>query len=348
MINTFSRFLIVLWSFLSITAALHAQSETKYSYFPKNIYKNQVFPVTVIILGAENGETFSFSFDKNSGIKPLFEMPLMIENGHDKFYTFYFKAKDKGIRIPELTIVSGEHQSILPSDYIPLSQLSPQKDFSGVLAADMKIITSQVSNYDEKNHIVTLSIEANEANLEDMKLNHVIESGMEDIQRENAKARGELYAVVPETQKELTFSYFNTISNQYVTLSVPVEVRDATVVAHSDLNPKEDSFEELKKYTLLFFSGFFLLLFLFKRDFFYLVLGAVSFITLLTLFIPHKKICIKQGAPLYILPTHTSTVSTYVDKEFETVLLGERDPYFKIEYKEGVIGWIKHEDVCKN
>jgi len=89
-------------------------------------------------------------------------------------------------------------------------------------------------------------------------------------------------------------------------------------------------------------------MFLFRRDFFYLVFGVVSFITLLTLYIPHKKICVKQGASLYILPTQTSTVSTQIDQELDTMLLGERKGFQKVEYKEGIIGWIKNEDLCNN
>ena len=98
----------------------------------------------------------------------------------------------------------------------------------------------------------------------------------------------------------------------------------------------------------MFLVGFFFLMFLIKRDFFYLVLGVVSLITLLTFYIPHKKICVKQGAPLYLLPTHTSTIGTKVDEDFETSLLGEREEFLKIEYKHGVIGWIKNEDLCEN
>ena len=94
--------------------------------------------------------------------------------------------------------------------------------------------------------------------------------------------------------------------------------------------------------------GFFLIMFLFRRDFFYLVFGAVSFITLLTLYIPHQKICVKQGASLYILPTQTSTVSTKIDQKLDTMLLGERQGFKKVEYKEGIIGWVKNEDLCDN
>jgi len=56
----------------------------------------------------------------------------------------------------------------------------------------------------------------------------------------------------------------------------------------------------------------------------------------------------KQGAMLYILPTQVSRVSTKVDEEITVPLLGKRADYDKIEYKNGMIGWIKNEDICKN
>jgi hypothetical protein len=146
----------------------------------------------------------------------------------------------------------------------------------------------------------------------------------------------------------LKFTYFNTIKKQYVFIQVPVELADATVTTQSDLNPKEDSFEKLKKYTFMILVLFFFLMFLFKRDFFYLVLGVISLITLLTFYIPHEKICVKQGAPLYLIPTQTSTMSTKLDQELNTMILGERDEFIKIEYKKGIIGWIKNEDLCEN
>jgi hypothetical protein len=342
------RMIRILIGLLLAFGALHAQSVTKYSYLPKKVYENQVFPVTVIVMGAKEQEKLDFKFDSKRGIQPLFEKPLVIKNGDDRFYTFYFKAKDQDIWIPALTITSKSNETVLLSSHIPLENLQANDQFSGVIAADLKVRNAQVSNYDEKSHIATLNIEANEANLEDMKLLHVQESGIEDIERNFAKVSGDLYAVLPLEQKELQFTYFNTIQNEYNTIKLPIEVKDASLVTHSDLNPKEDSFDKLKKFSLIFFSAFFLLMFVFKRDFFYLVLGAVSFITLLTLFIPHKKVCIKQGAPLYILPTKTSTVSTYIDQKFETMLLGERKPYLKIEYKKGIVGWVKDEDLCEN
>jgi hypothetical protein len=340
------------WLFIGLilvyTTLLSAQNEFKYSYMPKKVYENQLFAVTIIAHGESGKSNPQFTFDTSSEIQPLFTKPLTVHNGPDSFYTFYFKASNVDIRIPRLFISSQYEETSLEPNTIFIKTLKQRGDFCQVLAADMKIKNSQVSNYDEKSHIVTLSLEAFEANLEDMKLNNVQEAGVESIKRENAKVEAEFYVVLPLDEKLLKFTYFNTIKKQYVFLEVPVVVADASVTTQSDLNPKEDSFEKLKKYTFMFLVGFFLIMSLFKRDFFYLVFGVVSFITLLTFYIPHKKICVKQGSSLYILPTQTSTISTKIDQKLDTMLLSERKGFKKVEYKEGIIGWIKNEDLCDN
>jgi hypothetical protein len=333
--------------FFTMTTLLHAQDEYRYSYMPKKVYENQVFPVTLINTSERNDHP-QFQFDISSTTKPLFKRPLTVRNGNDIFYTFYFKAGKVDIRIPRLFIISDNVDISLDPQMIPLASLKRSKAFCNVLAADMKIKNYQVSNYDTKNHMVTLSIEAYEANLEDISLQGVEENGIEEIKRDNAKVTAEFYVILPRTQKELSFNYFNTIKKRFITLNIPIELPNASVTTQSDLNPKVDAFERLKRYTLIFFALFFMFMFLWKRDFFYLILGVVSLITLMTFYIPHKKVCVKQGAPLYILPTQTSTIGTRVENKIETMLLGERGEFKKVEYKKGMIGWIKNEDLCKN
>jgi len=338
----------MLLAVFAFTTFLNAQAEYKYSYIPKKVYENQLFPVTVIDVASEKDDNPQFQFDPMSPVQPIFQEPLVVHNGNDSFYTFYFKAGKVDIRIPRLFIVSPTVDTSLEPQVIPMAHLKPREDFCGVLAADMKIKGSQVSNYDEKNHLITLSIEAFEANLEDMHLNSAEESGLEDLKRHFAKVEAEFYVVVPVEQKSIRFTYFNTIKNQYVFLEASAELADSTVVTQSELNPKEDSYEKLKRYTFMFLVGFFFFFFLIKRDFFFLVLGVISLITLLTFYIPHKKICVKQGAPLYLLPTYNSSIGTKIDQDIETPLLGEREDFLKIEYKNGIIGWVKHEDLCEN
>ncbi|MCB4762474.1 MAG: hypothetical protein LGB78_00940 [Sulfurovum sp.] len=343
------RILYPIWTFLLMAASiLHAESSFKYSYVPKKVYENQIFPITIIDTRTKK-IPLHYQFEIGSDVYPLSAEPLVIKNGNYDFYTFYFKAAQSGeITLPRIFIDINGKSTILESHTIPVVTLKRRKDFCGVLAADMKIQNSQVSHYDEKNYLVMLSVEAHEANLEDMHLQKVEESGVEDIERQGAKAKGEFYVVIPTTQKKLSFTYFNTIKHQYVFLKTPVELFENSVIPQINLNPQEDNFDKLKKYIVIVLVGFFFLMLLIYQDFFYLILGTVSLITLLTFYVPKERICVKQGAPLYVLPTKTSDVSTEVDSKYTTPLLGKRLEFRKIEYKNGIIGWVKDEDLCKN
>jgi len=347
---------IILFLTLVYPALLWAETEVSYSYIPKQVYENQVFPVTITTAPTESNDTIrSMLYDTSSKKKALFGTPLVVKNGNDAFYTFYFKApvlkgNIKSIRIPRLFIRSELSRSSLGPVTIPvrsLDSLHPPKEFIGILAASIRIKNYQVSNYDTQNHLVTISLEAYEANLEDIKAPHAIQSGIEDLYRKDAKVTGDFYVVLPKTQKIFNFSYYDTVKRTFVTLHVKTELENASVSTQSDLNPKVDAFERLKRYSLIALSLFFISMFLWKKDLFYLVLGVVSLLTLMTFYIPHKKICIKQGAPLYILPTQTSTVSTHVSERLTTMLLDQRGEFKKIELRPGVIGWIKDEEICK-
>jgi hypothetical protein len=324
---------------------LSAQDEYSYSYMPKMLHENQLFPITIV--GFED-DSPTLTFDISSPIQPIFKDPLIVRNGKDTFYTFYFKASSVTMFIPMLFISSPFYDISLDKRQVPIVKLEKNSNFSSVLATSFKIKSQQVSNYDDKNHMVTLMVEAYEANIEDMILQNIKEFGIDNLNRKNAKVTAEFYAVLPRNQKELSFSYFNTTKNRFIEIKVPVQVVNTSVTTQSDLNPKIDAFDRLKRYTLITFLLFFIIMFFWKRDFFYLILGLLSIIALLTFYIPHKKICVKQGSPLYILPTSTSTIGTYVDNRLESMLLGSRENYNKIEYKKGIIGWIKDEDICKN
>ena len=341
------RFLLLLLVTIWPSSLLHGGDEYKYSYIPKKVYENQLFPITILEIGSGN-KTPHFSFDATEKNQPIFKKPLVVENGSDSFYTFYFRADRNIFHLPALHIRESNSTIDIEAVDIPVVPLKPRRDFCGVLAADMKIKTSQASTYDGKNNLITLSIEAFEANLENMKLSDVHEDGIENIKRKNAKVTGEYYAVIPQKQKNIKFTYFNTIKGQYVFLQAPVVVTDFSVSTQSELNPKDDSFNKAKKTIFTALALVFLLLSLWKKDFFYLILAVISLVTLLTFFSPGKKICIKQGADLYILPTPISRASTKIDEETTAPLLGKRSNYYKVEYKKGMIGWIKDEDICKN
>jgi len=316
----------------------------KYSYIPKSVYPNELFAITVVNSNDSSNKQLEFTFVKKD-TKPLFSTPLIVRNGNNTFYTFYFKAQDKDIVIPKLMI---DNRVFLKSKAIPIKQLKQRKNFSQVLATQLKIKNSQISKYDQDNHIVTLLIEAYQSNLEDMSIYNAKESKMEMIKRDNAKVIGEFYIIISNKINSLYFSYYNTIKKKFINIKIPLKVSNSSVVTQSSLNPKESSFDRLKKYAFIFFVSFFMLMFVIKRDAFYLILGVISFIILLTFYTPHKKICIKKNAPIYILPSSTSTISTVVTDELNTSILNARGEYHKIEYKKNIIGWIKNENTCDN
>lgn len=339
--------LLILALLLGSSSLLIGDERYKYSYLPKQVYENQLFPITILEIESTIKKP-KFLFANGMSDQPLFAQPLIVKNGNDSFYTFYFKAAQKNFYLPPLTIGEDTNTTKLQGMTIPLAQLKYRDDFCGILAADMKIKTSQASTYDEKNNLITLLIEAYEANIEDMNLLQIPEDGVENIKRKNAKVVAEYFAVLPSSQKELKFTYFNTIKGQYLYLQTPIVIKDYSISTQSEINPKDDSFDRLKKSTFIILSLLFFLLFLWKRDFFYLILFVVAIVTLFTFYTPKKKICVEQGASLYILPTYTSRISTKVENRLSTYILGKRAEFNKIEYKNNIIGWIKDEDLCKD
>ena len=341
-------FLFIIYFSIFGFSNLYANSDYKYSYIPKMVYENQIFPITVLEIDSVENNKINFIFDNQSHTQPIFKKPLLVKNGKDTFHTFYFKAHNKSITLPSLVIKDDFGTTVIKKYTIPITKLKYRDDFCGVLSADMKIKTSQASTYDESNNLVTMSIEAYEANIENMHLRDVIENGIENIQRGGTKVVAEFYVVTPVSQKNLRFTYFNTIKQQYIYIDVNIDIKDSTVSTQSQVNPKDDNFDRFKKYLFIALIIIFFVLFLFKRDIFYFILMMVSVAILSIFYMPKDKICVSQGTQLYILPTNGSRVCSTTDEEFTTDVLGERAKFYKIEYSNGVIGWIKDENICKD
>ncbi|HHS93366.1 MAG TPA: hypothetical protein ENK82_08455 [Campylobacterales bacterium] len=317
--------------------------DVDYSYIPKKVYEKQVFPIS--FLTTEKGKlSFKFNGDK----QPILKEPVIIKSGTKTFYTFYFKTTAKLFTLSSVLVQLKEKEKILAGLEIPVEKLPEKANFSGVIASGLKIKNHQVSIYDEKTNLIAIAFEAHDANLEDIYIREALKDGTENEKRTGSKMEIHYYIVLPSEQKKLTFSYFDTIKESFVEKSIPIEVHDGSVAAQTDLNPKDDNFEAIKKYALLSLTVLFVLLFLWKRDFFYLIMAVVSATVLLTLYTALTTVCIKEGSPLYIVPTKNSTTSIHIDKQFSTIKLAERNEFVKIEYKNGTVGWIKDEDLCEN
>ena len=343
--HNFKSYIFTLFAlFIALSSSLVA-NDVEYSYVPKKVYEKQVFPVSFLITTAHS-QNIKFYFEGEKS--PILKEPVIIRNGAKTFYTFYFKTTEILFKIPKVTVELNGHKETLHPIKIPVEELPEKDDFSGVIASGLKIKSHQVSVFDEHTNLIAISIEAYDANLEDIYIPAALKDGVENPERTGSKMEIQYYIVLPAEQTSLEFSYFDTIKQTFVNKTIPIKVHDGSVAAQTDLNPKDDSFETLKKYVLIALATLFLLLFLWKRDFFYLVLSVAFAGILLTFYMPLTKICVKEGSPLYIIPTSNSTTSIHIDRRYNTTELAERNEFIKIEYKNGIVGWIKREDLCEN
>ena len=323
-----------------------------YSYIPKQVYAKQVFPVTLLATHINPKQHIKIFYDPRSDIKPLFDKPLIQKNGNSSlFYTFYFKAGNKDFILPNLYIDDGERKGVIKGLYMPVAELNISKDkrWCGVMASDFRVKTSQVSNFDEKSNLVYVVIEAHEANLEDMHIPGIEDQGLEKLERNFAESVAEYYFVIPSKSREIDFTYFNSIKNQLESVKVSTAYKMKTTAAQEvDLNPKDSGFTKLKMYLLISLAIFFLVMLIIKRDIFYLIIFSITVYALVKFFMPHDEVCVSEGAKLYILPIPQSTVGTILVEKKVLPILYRYGDYYKIEYKPGLIGWIKESDVCKD
>ncbi len=340
-----SYFIIFILFFSTLTSLLHAD-DVAFSYVPKKVYEKQIFPISFIVTSSNKNTPISFYFEGEE--HPVLKNPEVIHNDTKTFYTFYFKTTDRVFIIPRITVTLNGEEKILNGVKIIVEKLPKSKNFSGVIASDLKVKNHQVSIFDKNTNLIAISLEAHDANLEDIYIPSALKDGVENGKRIGSKMEIDYYIVLPSKQRKLKFTYFDTTKDTFVEKTLSIKVHDGTVAAQTDLNPKDDSFETLKKYILVSLAVLFLILFLWKHDFFYLVLAVISAGTLLTFFTSLSTICVKEGSALYIVPTSTSTTINHIDKKLTTTKLAESDGFVKIKYSNGVTGWIKNEDICNN
>jgi len=343
--NMKSLFLLLALFFSTFLSLLHAD-DVAFSYVPKKVYEKQIFPISFLVTSSTSNEEISFNFLGDE--TPVLKQPEIIHNETKTFYTFYFKTTDKLFIIPRIEITLNGNKKMLNGVKIPVKKLPKSKNFSGVIASGLKVKNHQVSVFDEKTNLIAIALEAHDANLEDIYIPSALKDGIENAKRTSSKMEIDYYIVLPSKDKILKFTYFDTIKETFVEKSITIKLHDGTVAAQTDLNPKDDSFETLKKYILTMLSVLFLLLFFWKRDFFYLVLAVISSAILLTFYTALATVCVKEGSPLYIVPTSTSTTIIHIDKKFTTTKLAERNKFVKVKYTNGTTGWIKNEDLCKD
>ncbi len=121
--------LLVLFSIFSFSL------EIEYSYVPKRVYQNQVFPITFLSMKKVFGQ-ISFTFPNKN---PILKNAVVIHNGNKTFYTFYFKTKKNPFILPYVLVNINGQIVELKGVSIEVKPLPKRRDFCGVIASGLRI-----------------------------------------------------------------------------------------------------------------------------------------------------------------------------------------------------------------
>jgi len=347
----YSLWLLKVIFLLTFTTLLSAKNAPySYSYVPKIVYKNQVFPITIFVKHYNSKDEPKFEFDAMSLLQPIIPKPTKLINKDNAYYTFYFKAnnQDSIIDTPTINIWNLNYTYILYPKHIKVRNLNLKniKNFSNLIASNLRINQVKVNPYDSNNLLITLKLEATEANLEDIKIPNTTDDGIENLKRDGSKVTANYYFITPIDTKNISFSYYNSIKNSFENKKISI-INQKNNSENIELSPKDLSFNKIKKYILYSLIIIFIVLTIFTKDILYIIITLILIFLTIYLNISYNKICVQEGTSVYILPTQNSNISKQLENQITTTAVNKYKNFYKIEYKN-TIGWVKDEDLCKN
>ncbi|WP_456485397.1 hypothetical protein [Hydrogenimonas sp.] len=315
---------------------------------PKKLYIGQIFPVTIKVTSLMRRNPYQITLHDGENVE-LIKEPEEIAPRPIAHLTYYFKALGPVIRIPDF-IVSYEDDPwktyTLPGEKLSAVRLNPPKDFCQVLAHNLELENFQASAFKQKNNILALQLKISYGNFDDFHLNGAIRQGIDSYSGDINDTTLFYYAVFPSDVEQIRFSYFNLESNRYKTFEIPIIVKRSSVSTQSDLDPQESEFTKFKIAATIFFIALWLLLWIKRKRWTYLVLVILASAYLLTYLMPLKKVCIEEESALYLLPTPQSTPFMRLSSPIMGQEMNRKGGYTKVRLPNNTIGWVKNENLC--
>ena len=327
------------------------------SYFelPKKLFKGQVFTLTIKALSAKKDyESLDYSFSNEAGLTLLSDERERKINSPYFYDTFYFQVTGNRVRIPDVRTSlifkdnSGSLEEILRGEKINTVRLNPEKDFSKVLAENFKILEYKTSQYDNQHNIVVFSAEAKMANLNDFSLKAAYKEGIDAYEQELPYSNFTYYAMVSKQLNELKFTYFNLNTRRFQDVVIPIIVINDRVSTQTDLAPTQNTHVFAKIIAAAIVSAIGIVLFIYRRNKFYLLIVILPLFFIAKLSVPIKHVCVKEDSNIYLLPMKNGTIFEKVPYRFTTESLGQAEDFTKIRMQNNQIGWVQDENLCQD
>ena len=299
----------------------------KYENLKPFYYKNQIVNLKFKVVSPKPNLMFLNDSDVDLNITQI--------NPYIYQINARFKADDSNKTVTVYT--NDEQQKINLNKIITIKKLPKIKNFSGVLAEKFNIINPISSEYEDKKTILSFTIKCENCNIEDFKLDK--DENLTVVSQNEAT----YYIVVPKTQRELTFYYYNTAQNRFEKETVPVILKEETISTQTDINPSENKIFTPLNIMILVLIATGIIIFLIYQRIWLLVFPLFLSIYLIMQFIPKGDIILKKGTKVQILPTKNSTVFYIVKKETNAKILNKKDNYVKIKINNK-IGWVNENN----
>ena len=356
---------LLLLSFLFVSSLLaNKVIYLSYETVPDRVVKGEIFPVTIKALSTvKDSKKISYTFSNKMGLHILNQTPISEEKGKYFYETFYFQVTASRAKLPDIEASLVRHKKLISSDLnlsleyqtttllgkkLNVITLNPKKDFSHIIADNFELQEFKTTTYDNKHNIVVFVATALNTNIKELHFNNVSKQGVESIRDSYLDSKITYYVVINKELENFSFTYFNLLNNRFQKINIPIIVDDDSVVAQSDLKPKNQSKEQLKMSIAAGIAvvGFFFILW--RKKYIYLVFILIPLIYIIYLSIPQKDVCIKEGSDIHLLPVANGTIFETTTEKSLFQKEGNVENFIKIKLKNERIGWVKNENICSH
>lgn len=299
---------------------------------------------------------FELEFNKNDSLLFLNPNVKWLKNGNEYTTTLWFEAKDVNAALIQIILNLKRNKEVfqqasLNINPLQFKRIDAGKNYAHIVAKELNVKRVKSDYFDDKNLVMVVEFEAQEANLKNFHLNNekIIQQRVDGFRGDFNTSNAFYSAVFAPSVSELNFSYFNTSTQSLQNISLKVELSNEKLSTQSDLNPKNNDLLFYKRLALWALSGVFVLIFVFKRHYLFFALAVIIFVG--SFFIGSKDTqtaILKANSRAKILPTSQSTYFYTSEKDEEVEILGKRKEWVKILLSNGKIGWVSNENLQKN
>jgi len=327
----------------------------KYTSLPSYVYGQQRFTLVLEARILAPEDTYDFVQGTYQGGKniELVSGEICWKKANDNKYTteITYKVTNKNFKLPTIVLSLELEDEVVDS----ISIVAPtirytkiainQKNFSNVIASDLKINSIQTKQYNNKMLMVIFNIETTDGNLEEFYLNQFDEQGINSYKTENLTQSIYYYVIIPSYITNISFDYFNPKTSEFTNVQLPISLEEDLISTQTDLNPNNSDLLFYKQTGSAILLALFILLYLgIKNKLIFIPIG-ILIIIIVKLYMPNKIIHLSQGTNVYILPTKLSTIYKVIERDRKVEILIEQKNFLKVLFKNKHIGWVRQKDV---